>query len=312
MSRIHDALKRAEQEKAEGVRPGGPAGAVEPAAPEPVLGPGSSEVPQEAPTPSLVRSDECLSPITWEVLEARCVRRQWNPDSKTLLVSDSQAHALGAEEFRTLRSQLYLIHEKQALRTLLITSALPQEGKTFIAANLANIIVRQPERRVLLVDADLRWSRLHQVLGAPSTPGLSDYLQGEAEEFSILQRGPQGNLFFIPGGKAAPNPAELIANGRLKSLLQRLAPVFDWIILDSPPVVPVSDSSLLAGSCDGVLMVVRAGATPFDMAQRARDEFRSKRLLGVVLNGVAPGAAYGSYYYGAYAKDAKKSKRGGQ
>jgi capsular exopolysaccharide synthesis family protein len=225
-----------------------------------------------------------------------------------MLFFNAQNSARGTEEFRTLRSRLDRLRAQRPLRTLLITSSLPKEGKTFVAANLAQAIGRQPEKHALLIDADLRAPRAHMALGAPLTPGLSDYLRGEADELAILQRGPRGNLFFIPGGKPASHPAELIANGRLKALLDRLAPIFDWVILDSPPIVPVSDAGLLADLCDGVLMIVRAGATPFDLAQKATKEFRSKRLLGVVLNHVKPGSSYSSYYYDHYLPNAKDGK----
>jgi capsular exopolysaccharide synthesis family protein len=218
---------------------------------------------------------------------------------------------IGAEQFRKLRSRLYQLCEKQPLHTLLITSALPGEGKTFIAVNLAQAVVRQHERRALLIDADLRLSQLHHFLGAPSTPGLSDYLCGEADELSIVQRGPESNLFFIAGGRSVSNPTELIGNGRLNRLLQRLAPVFDWVILDSPPAIPVSDASMLAGMCDGVLLVIQAEATPFDVAQRARDGLRDKRLLGVVLNRVAPHSADAAHYFKYYYTKQENRKHAG-
>src|SRR4029077_20020364 len=131
----------------------------------------------------------------------------------------------------------------------------------------------------------------------------SDYLQGKSDEFSIMQRGPMENLFFIPSGDEISDPAELVANGRLKFLLQRVEALFDWIIIDSPPAVPVSDASLLANYCDGVVMVVRSNATPVDMARKARQEFRDKQLVGVVLNGIEPDSSpYNQYYYGAYGR----------
>jgi capsular exopolysaccharide synthesis family protein len=217
-----------------------------------------------------------------------------------MLFVNSHNHIQGTEEFRTLRSRLYQIRDRQPLRTLLIASVLPGEGKTFTTANLSQAIVRQHERRALVIDADLRRSQLHVYFGAPGTPGLTDYLSGEADEFSIIQRGPTDNLFFIPGGKLISNPAELLANGRMKILLDRLAPVFDWILVDSPPAVAVSDASLLADLCDGVLLVIQAAKTPFDAAQKAREEFRNKRLLGVVLNRVEPGEGYQACYYSYY------------
>jgi capsular exopolysaccharide synthesis family protein len=169
---------------------------------------------------------------------------------------------------------------------LLITSALPQEGKSFTAANLAQVIVRQHGRRVLLIDADLRGPRLHLVLGALRGPGARGLSAGKERRIFHHAAGPLENFFFIPSGVGIEDPAELVGNGRLKMLLQRLEPLFDWIIIDSPPAVPVSDASLLAKACDGVLMVVRSNVTPSDAARKARRNFPS-RLVGVVLNGTS-------------------------
>ncbi len=170
-------------------------------------------------------------------------------------------------------------------------------------------MVRQHGRRVLLVDADLRAPRLHMMLGTTSDPGLSDYLLGKNDEFSIMQRGPLENLFFIPSGTGAADPAELVGNGRLKLLLQRVEPLFDWIVIDSPPAIPVSDASVLAKACDGVLMVVRSNATPFDIARKARQEFSDQALVGVVLNGTREDAIpYARYYYESYQKKPATTK----
>jgi capsular exopolysaccharide synthesis family protein len=180
---------------------------------------------------------------------------------------------------------------------VVVTSSVPAEGKTFVAANLAQSIVRQPDRKVLLIDADLRASRLHQVLGAPRTPGLSDYLRGEADEFKVVQNGSDAHLCFIPAGNEVSNPSELLLNDRMKRLLEEMASIFDWIIIDTPPALPVHDASMMADLCDGVLFVVRAGSTDHEMAAKAAAEFQDKNLLGVVLNRADGDAGYGGYYY---------------
>jgi protein-tyrosine kinase len=168
-----------------------------------------------------------------------------------------------------------------------------------VAANLAQVMVRQHGRRALVIDADLRNPGMHRHLGAPQTPGLSEYLLGECDEFAVLQRGPMENLFFLPAGRMLTRAPELLANGRLKLLLQRVEPLFDWIILDSSPVIPVSDATLVAGACDGIIMVVRSNVTPSDVARKAREEFPDKLLLGVVLNGTpSANLAQSKYYYG--------------
>ncbi len=237
-------------------------------------------------------------------LRLRCARPGWKLDPNTMVFGGKQSFTRCAEQFRTLRSRLYQLQQQQPVRIVLVTSALPGEGKSFVALNLAQAIVRQHERRALLIDADLRASKLHICMGAPSAPGLADYLCGEADEFSTIQNDAQDNLFLIPAGRSVSNPAELLANGRLKILLDRLAPLFDWIIVDAPPVLPVSDASVLAGMCDGVIFVVSAGSTAFDLAQAACQELQDKNLLGVVLNRAKEEATYGAYsYYGGNGVD---------
>jgi capsular exopolysaccharide synthesis family protein len=240
------------------------------------------------------------SGLTYESLLARCPQSNWSPDPETMLFFGEDDTRLGAEEFRTLRSRLYQIREKMPLKRLMITSALPKDGKSFVAANLAQVLVRQHGRRALVIDADLRNPGMHKHLGAASTPGLAEYLLGEIDEFAGLQRGAMENLFFLPAGRIVSSAPELLANGRLKLLLQRVEPLFDWIIIDSSPVIPVSDATLVAGACDGVLMVVRSAVTPSDLARRAREEFPDKLLVGVVLNGAPVEKQQRSkYYYGA-------------
>ena len=275
MSRIHEALKKAEEERAEAQR----GGYVEtltvpvPSAPpstEPVT---FHDSPAQPPTAAF------NSALTYDSLLARTAQGRWSPDPKTMLFFDEDEQAFGTEEFRTLRSRLYQMRERQSLKKLMVSSALPKEGKSFVSANLAQAMVRQVGRKALLIDADLRASQLHRTLGTSATPGLAEYLLGEVDEFGVMQRGPMENLFFVPAGRMVSNPGELLANGRLKFLLSRVEALFDWIIIDSPPALPISDASLLANYCDGVLMVVRSNATPFDLARKARKEFKEPLWL---------------------------------
>lgn len=169
-----------------------------------------------------------------------------------------------------------------------------------MTSNLAQAIVRQPDRRVLVIDGDLRCARLHVTLGAPTKPGLSEYLRGEVDEMAVIQHGQEGNLCLIPGGSEVSDPSELLSNGRLKTLLDRVTPVFDWVIFDSPPCLPVADASILSAFCDGILLIVRAGVTQAEVAQRACQELQGKNVIGVVLNAVEESHMYGSYYYQHY------------
>jgi protein-tyrosine kinase len=222
----------------------------------------------------------------------------WNIQPRYSVFSDEPNSKAGAERFRTLRSRLFQIAATRPLQRLIVTSSVPEEGKTFVTANLAQSFARQPECRVLLIDADLRASRLHIPFGAPATPGLSDYLQGDADEERVTQVGPGGNLCLIPGGRNVSNPSELLHCERMKSLLENMSKMFDWIILDTPPSLAVHDASALADLCDGVLFVIRAGSTDVEAATKASADFRDKNLLGVVLNRVQKQEVYGGYYYG--------------
>jgi protein-tyrosine kinase len=299
MSRIHEALKKAEQER--GLMR--PESQVE--APGAVLSTTATDVLSAA---GALAQGNPSPRITAEAALARIRQTHWNPDPTTMLFFGNEEHGSGMEEFRTLRSRLYQVREKQSLSKLLISSALPKEGKSFTAANLAQVIVRQHGRRALLIDADLRNPQLQNLLGAESGPGVTEYLAGEIDEFSIIQRGPMDNLFFIPSGRHCSNPAELLANGRMKALLDRLQPMVDWIIIDSAPAVPISDAAQLANDCDGVLLVVRSNNTPIDAARRARREFAERNVVGVVLNGITANLSpYMQYYYSAYVPGQKSA-----
>jgi protein-tyrosine kinase len=232
-----------------------------------------------------------------EDLRQRCTKPAWKPKLQWTVYSSEGSNKKQAEQFRTLRARLYGLRETRTLQTVLLTSTAMGEGKTFVALNLAQSICRQRGKRTLLIDADLRAPKLHLALGAPSVPGLSDYLAGESDECSVIQADAQEGLFFIPAGKPRSDPAELLANNQLRALFSRLGSLFDWIIVDAPPVLPISDAGVLANMCDGVLFVVRAGMVAFDMAQAACAELKNKNLLGVVLNGVEDEAIYGQYGY---------------
>jgi len=294
MSRIHEALKKAEMERA-GVSAEAP--------------PARSQSSQAAANAAVTAGvlTEPIAPgreaFQFEELRERCAIASWRPDANVNVFLNPELSVVGAEQFRSLRSRLYQLRANQPLRTLLVTSPVAGEGKTFLTNNLGQAIVRQTDRRALIIDADLRCSRLHVPLGAASSPGLTDYLRGSADEIAVMQQGPERNLFFIPGGSACTNPSELLSNGRLKNLLERAGSAFDWIILDAPPCVPVADARILADICDGVLLVIKAGSTPAAVVQKARRELESANVVGVVLNAAEETVGYGSYYAGTYGGD---------
>ena len=295
MSRIHDALKRAETDQAL-LRPKPDDADVQGVlrhttntAVDTTTSLGESAV---ASDPILPSTTVQLSRDEIELLP----QGKWRPESDMLFLSNNEDNGWGMEEFRTLRSRLYRLRDRKALRTIMVGSALPGEGKTFVAANLAQVLARQLGKRALLIDCDLRKASLHEHLGTNAMPGLADYLRGKADQISIIQRGPMDNLYFIPAGTEVENPAELLGNGRLNALVGAAAPIFDWIVIDTPPVVPVADATLVAPVCDGVLLVVLAASSPWDMAKKARQEFRQFPMLGAVLNQIKTRTGYSRYY----------------
>jgi protein-tyrosine kinase len=293
MSRIHEALKKAEQERSARAASLDESMVIDPI--ELARPPGAVETFETAPPVRYPVHDTVG--LRYEELIKRCARTKFKFDPRMSVFESQEEGNLGAERFRTLRSRLYQIASTRTLRKLLITSTVPAEGKTFVVANLAQSIIRQPERRVLLIDGDLRASRLHLCLGTQRSPGLADYLAGEADAYSVIQKAEDSNLCLIAGGREVSNPSELLLNERLKGLLDFVTPLFDWVILDAPPALPVHDASIIADLCDGVLFVVRAGMTDFEMAAKAAEDFQGKNLLGAVLNRVERGIGYGGYYY---------------
>ena len=285
MSRIHEALQRADRE-----RKTAPASEDNRVA-EPVVIPGIEEPP----------------PATVDILLENIAQHPWRPSIASFpTLADRGA---GVEQFRSLRSRIYQARYETPLKTILISSGMPAEGKTFVAANLAMSLARNSVNNILLIDGDLRRPTLHSLLGAPNEVGLTDYLAGTAELNAILQRdsGPEtaenapqrgiSNLTLIPAGKCGDNSSELVANRRIEELVVNLAPHFDWILIDSPPVLAVTDAVELARAADAVLLVARGATTPYDVAQRAQAAFSNSRILGFVLNDVKHVPRRGYYYY---------------
>ena len=211
------------------------------------------------------------------------------------------------EQFRNLRSKLYEFRSLGSLQTLFIASALPEEGKSFVTANLAVTLGRFKSARVLMIDGDMRRNTQQKLLGAPNKTGLAEYLAGTASLGEVLQRGrtnvggqslPNGlkELTFLPAGNGGERAGDLSASPRFAELLERLRPQFDWIIVDSSPVNLVSDGANFARACDGVLLVVRGGVTKFEAAQRALAELSASKVIGVVLNAIDKSEVTASYY----------------
>ncbi len=239
--------------------------------------------------------------------------------SYDMLAIDRPRSAL-AEAFRSLRTALSFSTGAQGVRTILVTSPSPLEGKSLVSINLA-LTFAQAGKRVLLVDSDLRKPRIHKTFGLSPTVGLSNLLTSEdaLRLGEVVQRTEVDNLYVLPSGPRPPNPAELLATGRMRGLLGEMEEMFDRIIFDTPPVVNVTDATILMHFVGGGLVVVRGFTTQRELAQRASELLQGTQglMLGVILNNAdTPRGAYGYdgyyyyssqyYYYGDSEEDPKK------
>ena len=229
----------------------------------------------------------------------------WTPSIDQLPALQERGSSV--EQFRSLRSRMHEFRDLNALKSILISSGLPQEGKSFVAANLAVAFSRHKAARVLLIDGDMRRSTLHKIFGTSNGPGLTEYLSGKATLSEVMQRPvtddplyplPAGlaSLTFIPGGNEHAKAADLSGNHKFDRLIESVAPFFDWIVVDSSPVNLVSDGVNLARACDAVLLVARGAVTRYETAQRALGELKASRVLGFVLNAVEDTSEAGGYY----------------
>jgi len=296
MSRIHEALQKAAQERNAQASNAKSQGSVAAVAVEVDRSVPPTQIAADLPIQSDLASQSGQF-VSFDDLLRRCACPGWQEDPHSLLSRQrGESARIAAESFARLRSRLSRVANTRPLRRVLVTSSVSDEGKTFVAANLAQSIVLQPEKRALVIDADLRSPRAHAMFGAPANPGLANYLRGETDEFGIIQRGANQSLFFIPCGHHISNPSESLGSEQMKKLLDFVTSLFDWVIIDSPPTLPVHDASVLADLCDGVLFVVRAGRTDHETVEKGVSEFRNKNLLGIELNRVDKADGYGNYY----------------
>ncbi len=239
--------------------------------------------------------------------------------SDPIVISNERKNFV-AEQFRQIRTSLSYLGISSRKKKVLITSSIPGEGKSFIAANLA-ISLALTDKKVVLLELDMRKPKLSEIFGIKSSsPGISNYFIGEKEADEIIKRTEVNpNLFIISAGPIPPNPSELILNGRIQELLAYLENAFDYIVIDTAPVTPVTDAYLLSQFCDATLFVVRHGFTPRIYLQMLEENNKIKSLknLALIFNGVKArglgkggyGNGYGYGYGVGYEDDSVKKSR---
>ncbi|MGN6435062.1 MAG: GumC family protein [Agriterribacter sp.] len=232
-----------------------------------------------------------------------------------LVISEGKRSFI-AEQFRQLRTSLGYLGINSRKKKILITSSIPGEGKSFISANLG-VSLALIGKKVVLIELDLRKPKLSDVFGVSRQIGISNYFVSDNEAEEIIKSTEVPNLFIVPSGPVPPNPSELILNGRMKELLVYLENHFDYILIDSAPVNPVTDAFIISPMCDASLFVLRDGYTPKALVQKLHEHNRIKGLknMAIIYNGVKKraGSSYGSGYgygygYGYLEDDNKESK----
>ena len=224
----------------------------------------------------------------------------------------SQGTLFAAKEaYRTIRTNLMFSIIKNGCRTILFTSSIQGEGKTTSSANVAFSLARS-NKKVLLLDLDLRNPHVHRILKKPNAPGFTNYLSGLSSLEEVLRKEVYPGLDVITAGTISPNPAEMIASEEMQTLLRSFQEQYDFIILDTPPINIVSDALSLVSFVDGVALVVRPGYTDRKEVRRAINqiEFVGGKILGVIANGVQEakgryGKRYGRYGYGHYGAESE-------
>lgn len=265
MSRIFEALQRSEAERVEFSFPEPPSVAMLEAAQKAVAEPEAVEV----------KADLQLGDFP---------SVQVAPTVESRLVSLTDKESLGAEKFRFLGVRLRQLQQTRSLKKLLITSTLSEEGKSLVAANLAATLARRKQQKVLLLEGDLRRPTQAGLFGGTRPAGLSEWLQSGTRTVSNIYHLDGPGFWLMPAGQPPENPLELMQSGKLGELLDQLVHWFDWVVIDSPPVLPLADTSVWARFADGILLVVRAGRTERQPLQRGLGALEQSRLLGLVVN----------------------------
>ncbi len=296
MSRVHDALRRAEQAGVlnleHGTAPAEPPLVLDHAA---LTRRGCAADAREW-RPRTRSKWLCLPEPPGSILE-NVPEVAFQPAPESHLLDLQRSHETPAEEFRTLRTRLNHLQTLQPLHTIVISSPSPAEGKTFTAVNLALAESHLSENLVLLGDFDLRRPLIHNLFQVDRAPGLTDYLMGEVPLSKALRKVAGMSLYVLPAGSPVRNPLELLNTRQAKTLFEELPKFFNWAIFDTPPLLFSADANLLSTLADGTILVVKIGSTTFDNVTRAMQSLCENNVLGIVANGARASELYSKYTY---------------
>lgn len=222
------------------------------------------------------------------------------PEQRLIVISEPRSP--GADRFRYLRMRLRDLREKAELKSLVITSPTPQDGKSTVAMNLATVLAESGRRRVLLVEADLHRPSLVKTLEVPTLPGLAECLDIGLDPLEAIRKIEPLHWYLLQAGMPQGNPTDLLQTAVLPALLDTLKSHFDWVILDTPPVAPLTDALCLSRLVDAVLLVLRAGKTPQEMVHDALGLLGPGKVAGLIFNGAEELNRLYDKYAGYYGK----------
>lgn len=249
-------------------------------------------------------SDEPASGIAWD--EIKSLIPAVREESRVVTLTES--NGLGAEKFRLLRARLRNLREKRPLQNLVITSAVPNEGKTMVAMNLAVSLAKHTSEKILLLEGDLRKPMLGEHLGIKALPGIGEWASVEEPISKFIYRFKDLQLWILPAGSAPKNPVNILQSPRFLDLCKQISTGFDWIIIDAPPLLPMADVSFWCRQADGMLLVVREGTCPKSILQKGLETLDNPKVIGVVLNEAHQvESSYYNHYYYSRAKGSTKS-----
>jgi capsular exopolysaccharide synthesis family protein len=220
---------------------------------------------------------------------------------KRNLITNQNPKSPISEQYRTIRTNIQFSSVDEEVRTILVTSSGPGEGKSTTAANLA-VVFAQQGKRVLLIDSDLRKPTVHYTFNFTNTFGLTNVLTRQSQLHDVVKETMEKNLYILTSGPIPPNPAELLSSRAMEQLMKDVEEEFDVVLFDSPPLLAVTDGQILASKCDGTILVVSSGKTETDQAVKAKELLNAanSHILGVVLNSKKMANSNYYYYYGRH------------
>lgn len=265
--------------------------AVAEAVPGPALGVGADLLnANTAPSSDTRRAEEHADgPMQCEVLSVSA-----SPESHLVSLPDSESPA--SEAFHLLGVRLRHLRRQRPLKKVLITSTIPQEGKSVVAANLACTLALRTQQKVLLLEGDVRRPTQSKIFGLANKPGICEWLKGERSLVKCMYRLEGPGIWIFPAGRVIGNSLELLQSGGATPMMEQLMNWFDWVVIDSPPILPLADTSVWTNMADGILLVTRQGITQKRQLKRGLEALGTQKLIGAVLNS-AKNVAHTDYYY---------------